>query len=309
MGNQDNEKAALAVSLTQRLIAISFTATELASLDVRLRNAHGLEAGNATIEEYIDHVAHCLREDAESTTAPLRSEDVLALHFDDIAWALASTRHVAAALQRFEAVLIEPVPKALVRLSLDTSAIDEIRQELRETLLFGVNLAPPKLLEYRGRGPLAAWVRVVTLRLGYARLRAGAFAEKRQLTDDEALLSLTSDLDGPEAALVRATMTEAVRDAFARAVRSLTTEERAVLRSHVIDALTIEQIGALYQVHRSTAARWVAHARQTLATALRRELATALSLDQAACESILGLVQSRMDLSIDRLLQEEPPTT
>jgi RNA polymerase sigma-70 factor (ECF subfamily) len=93
-----------------------------------------------------------------------------------------------------------------------------------------------------------------------------------------------------------------VRAAFRDAVARLSAEERAVLRSSTVDGLTIDQLGALYQVHRATAARWVSHARTSLLSELRSILAARLGIDRAACDSIVQLVQSRVDLSLERLL-------
>jgi RNA polymerase sigma-70 factor, ECF subfamily len=84
---------------------------------------------------------------------------------------------------------------------------------------------------------------------------------------------------------------------------------RAVLRAHAVNGLSIDQIGALYQVHRATAARWVQHAKVSLLDALRAALKERLGVEGAACDSIVALVQSRIDLSMPRVFAEEEPSS
>jgi RNA polymerase sigma-70 factor, ECF subfamily len=55
-------------------------------------------------------------------------------------------------------------------------------------------------------------------------------------------------------------------------------------------------------VHRATAARWLQQAKGALVDALRSALAQRLGIDHAACDSLVGLVQSRIDLSLERTL-------
>ena len=76
-----------------------------------------------------------------------------------------------------------------------------------------------------------------------------------------------------------------------------------MLRSQTIDGLSIDQIGALYQVHRATAARWVQQAKSSLLDALREELAKRLGESHDACDSVVALVRSRIDLSLERALE------
>jgi len=93
-----------------------------------------------------------------------------------------------------------------------------------------------------------------------------------------------------------------VNEAFAAALASLGEEPRALLRYAVIDGWTIDRIGELYGVHRATAARWVAAAREELGDAIRLQLSAQLSIPLAEVDSVVRLVQSRVDLSLERLL-------
>jgi RNA polymerase sigma-70 factor (ECF subfamily) len=92
-----------------------------------------------------------------------------------------------------------------------------------------------------------------------------------------------------------------LRSALAR----LDARSRALLRYQLIDGWSIDQVGKLYGVHRATAARWLADARQVLGDAIRSELATRLQISTHEVDSIVRLVQSRVDMSLDRLLVPE----
>jgi RNA polymerase sigma-70 factor (ECF subfamily) len=65
---------------------------------------------------------------------------------------------------------------------------------------------------------------------------------------------------------------------------------------------TVDQIATVYQVHRATAARWVAKAREELARKTRDALRKRLELSQSQFESVVRMIESQIDLSIERLL-------
>ena len=92
------------------------------------------------------------------------------------------------------------------------------------------------------------------------------------------------------------------RIAFAEAMTELSAKERNLLRYHFVQTLTIDQIGAIYRVHRVTAFRWLRSARQALVSATRRRVAKRLDVQPAEVDSILRLVQSQLELSVERVL-------
>ena len=267
------------------------------------RLERALASSRFTIDEdaYLDHVAFAVRA-ASPADAPATPQSILEtlseLDLEDLAFALACASGQPAAIATLEREMIEAVPKALVRLRPDARLVDDVRQELREKLLVAAH-GKPKILDYKGRGPLAAWVRVVAMRIAYTHLRERT-ADGR--SDDVAAFETLADGgDAPDVAHFKVTYAAEVRGAFQEAVAALPAEVRAVLRAHAIDGLTIDQIGALYQVHRATAARWLQQARATLLDALRASLKRRLGVEADACDSIVALVQSRIDLSMTRV--------
>jgi len=73
---------------------------------------------------------------------------------------------------------------------------------------------------------------------------------------------------------------------------------------HVIDGLTIDQIGALQGVHRATAARWIERAREAISRSVRRDLMRQLGADPFETEELLQWVQSRIELSLSVLASD-----
>ena len=84
--------------------------------------------------------------------------------------------------------------------------------------------------------------------------------------------------------------------AFAEAVGAL-------LKQHLLERLSIDQLGALYRLHRATAARRVARARDALLEGTRAALARRLGLRAENLAGVLDLLASRLEVSMERLLR------
>src|SRR5262249_33917776 len=142
---------------------------EIARIDALLRSGLDSAAPGRVADEgaYVDHVAAHTAADVPALGAGGALE---AIELGDMALAFAAATADRQAVRRVEHTMVEAVPKSLTRLRPDPRLVDEVKQSLREKLLVGAG-GRPKLLDYKGRGPLAAWVRVVALRLAYEALR------------------------------------------------------------------------------------------------------------------------------------------
>ena len=85
-------------------------------------------------------------------------------HADDLDLASACVTGDRDALEKLE-VLIERQAEAIARVDRSHDFIREIQQRVRMRLLVGANDGRPRIVDYAGRGPLAAFVRVAALRL------------------------------------------------------------------------------------------------------------------------------------------------
>jgi RNA polymerase sigma-70 factor (ECF subfamily) len=106
----------------------------------------------------------------------------------------------------------------------------------------------------------------------------------------------------PELAYLRAKYEAEFQRAFHDAVLGLSSHERNLLRHHYIDRLSIDQIGAIYRIHRMTAARRLNAVRQKVVDATRQHLADGAKISATELQSLLRLLKSEMHVSMRRVL-------
>ena len=212
------------------------------------------------------------------------------LRAEDLYLACACTRSDPRALAELDRLL----PDACASLPRGAPA-DEVRQLLRTRLLIASEDDPPRIATYSGEGPLRSWLRV-------AAVRAALGLVERPTEGDERLAGIPSAEPDPEMDYLKLRHAADFRAAFGDAVAALSPRERNVLRLYSVDGLGVERIGALYQVHASTVSRWLAATRETLLGETRRLLGERLRLQPAEVESLLGVLRSRMQASLQRLL-------
>jgi RNA polymerase sigma-70 factor (ECF subfamily) len=141
-------------------------------------------------------------------------------------------------------------------------------------------------------------VRTIATRIAIDRLRG----KRAEPVETEALERLPDSADSPELAHFRRTYHTEFKAAFEAALASLEVRERNVLRHHFVDGLTTDEIGALYDVHKTTAFRWLDGAREKLSKRTRAEFQQRVTALPQELDSILRLVQSQLDLSLSRVL-------
>jgi RNA polymerase sigma-70 factor (ECF subfamily) len=148
-------------------------------------------------------------------------------------------------------------------------------------------------------------VRTAAVRLSLDRLRE--HRREVALPEDEQALPPAASGAGcdhsPEHILIRQHYREHFQQAFAAALRTLSTRERTLLRLHLLDGLTEEQLGTMYSAHRVTIARWLRRTREQILRETQRLLAERLGLPPGELESVTGLVPSRLEHSLGSLLR------
>jgi RNA polymerase sigma-70 factor, ECF subfamily len=211
-----------------------------------------------------------------------------------LARACAAADPVALAL--LESRCLADVTKAVLQVGVGAADCDEVMQSVRELLLVG---GAPHILRYGGRGPLRAWVRSIAVRTAIKHLRSVA----RQVpVDEEVFLEFAAAADNPELEPFKQRYREQFRAAFSDALAQLPVRQRNLLRHYFLDGMSIDEIGALYRVHRATAARWVNDLREEFQSAVRAALESRVALQGSELGSLLDLVRSQLELSLDRLL-------
>jgi RNA polymerase sigma-70 factor (ECF subfamily) len=217
-------------------------------------------------------------------------------HAEDLYLACACARGDAAAIGAFEAQVLPRIAAPLRRIAITDDVVAEVRQRLREHLLVG---DPPRIAEYRGRGPLTAWVRIVAVRMALQLMRRARADERRvEVLGHE---PEPPRLD-PALELLRARHQGTFRAAFTAALAELTPHQRNLLQLHLLEDLSLAEIATLHGVSKSSAARWLAQARASLDEGIRHRLRAELRLGEPELDSLIVALQSRLDLSVERLL-------
>lgn len=215
--------------------------------------------------------------------------------WDDLLLAMGCLRGDPQALAKLQREVLPEARMALQKLRLPSAAVDDALQAMSSDLLSGPN---PKIASYEGTGRLGAWLRVVATRLA---LRADK-REKLYVHDEEpAALAVAAGAD-PELSFMKEQYRAEFRAAVADAIAAIAPKSALVLRQHTVDGLSIDEIGALHSVHRATAARWVQAAREELLKEIRRCFVGRCKIAPDECDSVLRMVQSRLDVTVRRHL-------
>lgn len=215
----------------------------------------------------------------------------------ELALALACARADRAALDAFDRAYLAEVPAGLAHMKLDRAVVDDLLQEVRAKLLVVEPGGRARILDYAGHGKLRGLCQVMAARAAVSRLRAG----KRTAPDDD-VAALAAAGDDPELAFLKAHYRDAFKAAFAAAAAELDARDRNLLRLHHLGGVTLDQLAAMYGVHRATAVRWLADVRKRLLAGTRGALRTRLAVSADELDSIMELIGSRLDASVRRLL-------
>jgi RNA polymerase sigma-70 factor (ECF subfamily) len=205
----------------------------------------------------------------------------------------------AVAIRELEARCFPVVAGALVRMRLAPHAVDEVLQQLRAHLFARRPDAEMGIASFRGRGALVSWIKVSAVRMGCTLLDG---VKKDASNGDEPLQRLAAPAVDAEQKYARSWSRDAFKRAFAAALGQQSDRDKALLRLHYIDGVSLEQLGALYRTHRATAARWLATARQRLLDATRSALCDQHRIPLAECDSIIRSAQSQLELTLHSLL-------
>ena len=226
-------------------------------------------------------------------------ETVSRLRADHVHLAIACAAGNEAAIRRFEREFLDEVDISARRMRARPDQADEVRSYLRRTLFVSEPGRNAALREYSGRGDLRSYLRVIVTR-ELVRVVDGG---KREVgIEEESFLDRLSPISDPEVGYLREAYRPDVDAAMRKALAGLPAESRALLRYSLIDGWTVDRIAKLYGVHRATAARRGAAARDELGEAIRIELAARLAIPVDEVDSVVRLVQSRIDVSLSRLL-------
>jgi RNA polymerase sigma-70 factor (ECF subfamily) len=242
---------------------------------------------------------------ARHLTADLADAALDGLRPADLYLACACAQGSTAAINAFDRDYMREVEIALARMRIAAPRVADVKQLVRQRLFVGGGTAGAptsagKISEYGGRGDLRRWVRSVAVRTCLNDLRKG---KREILVDDDHLIAQHAiSQDDPEVEYMKRTYSNEFKAAFSEALTQLGPREQTLLRYHHVDGLNIDEIGAIYRVHRVTAFRWIEKAKEQLVKVTLDTLRSRLKLPADELDSVLRLIRSQIHLSIVRHL-------
>jgi RNA polymerase sigma-70 factor (ECF subfamily) len=242
---------------------------------------------------------------ARHATGELADTALDGLRPADLYLACACSRQQPAAIAAFDRDYMREVDVALSRMRIGPPRLLDVKQLVRQRLFVGGGTAgqptgPGKIAEYGGRGDLRRWVRSVAVRTCLNELRKG---RREILVDDEQLIAQHAiATDDPEIEYMKRTYAHEFRAAFGEALGLLGARDQTLLRYHHVDGLNIDEIGAIYRIHRVTAFRWLEKAKDHLVRSTLDILRGRLKLPANELDSVLRMIRSQIHLSLVRHL-------
>lgn len=243
---------------------------------------------------------------ARQLTTDLADAALDGLRPADLYLACACAKGMTPAIIAFDRDYMREVDIALARMRIGPPRLNDVKQLVRQRLFVGGGTAGAptsagKISEYGGRGDLRRWVRSVAVRTCLNELRKG---KREVLVDDDQLIAqhTVSTADDPEVEYMKRTYSNEFKASFAEALGELGPREQTLLRYHHVDGLNIDEIGAIYRVHRVTAFRWIEKAKEQLVKATLEHLRARLKLPSAELDSVLRMIRSQIHLSLVRHL-------
>jgi len=225
------------------------------------------------------------------------------LPVEDLYLACACLAGAAGAAALFEARYGATIRGAITRI-VGAADMDEAHQQLLQSLLVGGSgSAPsaPKIGSYAGKAPLERWLGVSARRAALMWLRENR--SERNAREAAGAEPAVGAHTHPETAYMKEKYRRAFEEALAQALERLPEQERALLRLHLVNGVSLEKIGTMFSVSQPTASRWLAAARTKLLDDVKQTLAPRLGTSSAELASLAGMVASRIDLSLSTLLK------
>jgi RNA polymerase sigma-70 factor (ECF subfamily) len=227
------------------------------------------------------------------------------LFAEDLYLACACAREVDGAAEAFDSEFLVRVGSFVRHLDASPSFADEIRQLVRERVLLRRPDGPPRIGDYSGGVPMAAWLRVCAVRVA---LNARAEPHQARRIDDQSLLDDLADETSPELQVLRAQHAAALTEALRKAVAALPPHQRVILRMYFSLGQSTEQIATALRVNRSTAARRLVAAREAVFSETQRLLRETLPVTSSEFVSLARVLHDQLNISLRTLLGEPAET-
>jgi RNA polymerase sigma-70 factor (ECF subfamily) len=222
------------------------------------------------------------------------------LGYGDLLLAEGCAKGDATSLAEFEASVMPKVRQAISKIDASSVFVDEALQAVRERLLATIDGNEPRIRQYSGEGPLANWARVAGVRVALNVRRSNAQQPAASSED----LSEPLPAASPELDFLRANLADKFKTALGDAVALLSPQDRNLLRMHLIDGLSLERLGTMLGVHKSTLSRRLQKLEAELVAGTRTALQRRYRIRSRELMSAMKVFSQRVSLSVQRLLRE-----
>jgi len=227
----------------------------------------------------------------------------------DLFLAFACLSNVPNAVQSFHETYRQLVTATALHFDRTGELTDELWQRLAVLLFVSQGDQPPRIAQYRGRGPLSAWVRASAKRTALRLVRIDSL---EMLMTREALAEEISDTCDQELALLKNHYGELFRQELLEALTELPRRDRMLLQLNLVAGLSTTRIAKMYQRNQSSISRQLHKAAATVFTLVKRRLHARLGVATAELDSLIDLARSHIELtlsSLDQLLHEDSGDT
>lgn len=241
-------------------------------------------------EHYLRHLARALPEGED----PLEVLPRLALA--DLYLACACSHGDARAIARFEREFVRQVSAYVGRSGALAGFDDEVKQALRNRILVAETSLLPRIASYTGKGPLGAWVRMTATRIAADLRRESGRARP---SEADVLSDVAPD---PELSYLKQRYGAECSRAVELAFKELSDRDANLMRLYFLERSGAAVIAAMYGVSARSVQRWIAATQAQLLASTKRILQERLALSTTELDSLLGLVESQLGVSVYRLL-------
>jgi RNA polymerase sigma-70 factor, ECF subfamily len=249
------------------------------------------------LDGFVDFLTQCAgpqRVEGE----PLDAASAFGLHVDDLYLAYGCAVGEPRARQTFATIHLGVVDERLRRFRFGSSDAEEVRRKVEDLLLFGREGGPPRIAQYKGRGPLRAFVAAVAVNVARSWLRTQQHRRDVELDDVTSALLRPPD-ESREAASPE--YSELLREALRATVALLEQRQRTIVRLHLTRGVPQVKIAKMLGVNQSTVSRTLEAALYSLQTGIRRRLQER-GLRDDEITSIVRDVRHAIDISLSRVL-------
>jgi RNA polymerase sigma-70 factor, ECF subfamily len=127
----------------------------------------------------------------------------------------------------------------------------------------------------------------------------------RERKDDVTLANAPAAGRDATDALAKVQLQALLKEALEQSAGALTGRQRSILRMHYVKQANIDDIGAVYKIHRATAARWLMEARATLVQSARQAFLLRAALGEHELAEVASMVESQLSMTWSRLFVDD----